>query len=287
MNKLIIIIIILSVFLICTLFLKPVETFEKTKCDIVISINVHEKFPFLMKQLQNLKDNVSCSYVVILNCNEYMLNECKANQLPPNVFYYEEPLEKRRSHGSLTEGIYRNMNYAIQNFDFEYFVVASSRSMFDNNMTLDDLKKLESTDSSRQSPFDESKYHEWCWPTFSNFLLFKHYKDNNLNMHNGPHEGLVFTQRACVKIVSFLESRPEIKHETFNEGACTNMGSIEEFALQTIAVNEGETFYNIGTGCCVEDTIGHLGPGNSAFKFSYKVQREINMPRNKFVRCEI
>jgi hypothetical protein len=159
--------------------------------------------------------------------------------------------------------------------------------MFDNNMTLEDLKKLETIEHPKQNPFDETKYNEWCWPTFSNLLLFKHYKNKNLDMHSCPHEGLVFTHRACVKIVSFLESNPEIKEETFIAGACTNQGSIEEFALQTIAVNEGETFHYVGNGCCTNDTIGHLGPANSAFKFSYKTDRELNTSRNTFVRCDI
>lgn len=288
MNKLIIIIFILSVLFIYTLFLKPTgESFQKKKCDIVISMNVHEKFPFLLKQLTNLSENVSCSYAVILNCNEYMLNECKANELPPDVYYYEEPLQKSRGHGSLTEGICRNMNYAAQNFDFEYFVVVSSRSMFDNNMTLNDLKKLEDTDSPRSEPFDESKYDSWCWPKFSNFLLFKHYKSNNLNMHSSAHEGLVFTERACSKIIAFLESHKDIKNEIYNEKGCQDAGSIEEFALQTIAVNEGETFYYIGTGCCSEEKINRLGPGNDLFKFTYKVNRETNSSRGSFIRCDI
>jgi len=211
-----------------------------------------------------------------------MLNECKANELPANVFYYQESLEKRREHGSLCEGIYRNMNYANQNFDFEYFVVASSRSFFDNNMTLEDLKKLEASESPKQGHFDELKYKDWYWPLFSKLLLFKYYKDNNLAMHSCAHEGLIFTQRACVKIISFMENHPDIKDDIFPAE-----GALEEWALQSIAVNEGESFYNVGTGCCSEETIGHLGPTNSAFKFSYKVKREANMSRNKFIRCEI
>jgi len=285
MNSLIIITLIVIFAL--TLFINPKETFEKKTYDCIISINVHEKFPFLLKQLKNISENVSCNCAVILNCNEYMLNECKANELPPNVFYYEEPLHKARSHGSLAEGIYRNMHYAAQNFTFDYFIVASSRTMFDNNLKVEDLKKLESSESPKKSNFTEEKYGTWCWPKFSSFSLFQHYKNNNLDMHSCAHEGTVFTKRACDKIIEFLESHGDIKTETFTSDGCSNAGSIEEWALQTIAVNEGETFYNIGTGCCSEERIGHLGPGNDAFKFSYKVQREMNMSRSQFMRCAI
>lgn len=278
----ILIIIILGIFFILTLFLNPVESFEKKQYDCVISINVHEKFPFLIKQLKNISENISCSHVVILNCNEYMLNECKANELPPNVFYYEEPLHKARHHGSLAEGIYRNMNYAMQNFDFEYFIVASSRSLFDNNLSLADLKRLEQNPVAQKGHYDQANYESWYWPDFSNTLLYKHYKENNLALHSSAHEGLVFTKRACEKIMQFLESKPEIKIDTFNFG-----GSVEEFALQTIAVNEGETFYYIGTGCCSNERINHFGPENSAFKFTYKVDREGNSSKNSFVYCSV
>jgi len=278
----ILIIIILGILFTLTLCLNPVEPFEKRNIDCVISINVHEKFPFLLKQLQNLKDNVSFSYAVILNCNEYMLNECKANVLPENVFYYEESLEKNRYHGSLSEGIYRNMIYAIQNFNFEYFIVVSSRSLFDNNLSLADLKRLEQNPSAQKGHYEQANYESWYWPNFSNTLLYKHYKENNLALHSSAHEGLVFTKRACEKIMQFLESKPEIKIDTFNFG-----GSVEEFALQTIAVNEGETFYYIGTGCCSYERINHLGPENSAFKFTYKVDREGNLAKNSFVYCRV
>ena len=282
MKTAILIIIVLMVLFVLTLFLKPVETFEKKNVDCVISINVHEKFPFLLKQLQNLKDNVSFTYAVILNCNEYMLNECKANELPPNVFYYEESLEKSRYHGSLTEGIYRNMNYAMQNFNFEYFIVVSSRSLFDNNLKLDDLKRFEQNPTVQKGPYEQANYESWYWPHFSNTLLYKYYKEKNLALHSSAHEGLVFKKRACEKIANFLESNPEIKTDALNFG-----GSVEEFALQSIAVNEGETFYYIGTGCCSNEKIGHLGPENNLFKFTYKVDREGNSSKNSFVYCNI
>lgn len=279
MKNIIIILLLLSVFVL-SFFMKPIETFEKKQYDCIISINVHEKIPFLLKQLQNIKDNLSCKYAVILNCNEFMFNECNNNALPEDVYVHPVPLEKRTYHGSLTQGIYNNMTYAVENFTFDFFIVTSSRSMFDNNMKLDDLKKLKTLHSVEKIPYNEDHYKDWWWPLFSTTLLFKYYKENNLGMRSCAHEGLMFTESGCKIIVSFLENHTEIKDDLFQCGAC-----IEEFALQTIAVNEGDTYFYIGNGCCSEEPIGHLGPGNDLFKFMYKTKRETAMTGKTFVRC--
>lgn len=278
MNTLIII--ILVVLFILTLFLNPVESFEKHHYDCIISINVHEKFNFLLKQLKNISENISCKHAIILNCNELMLNECKNNELPENVFYYEEPLEKNRYHGSIAHGIFRNMKYALDHFSFEYFIVASSRSLFDNNMKLDDLKKLHEATTVEKIPYDDEKYKDWYWPSLSKTLLGQYYKEQNLGLHSSAHEGVVYPESACRKIVAFLDSHPEIRDDAFDYG-----GSVEEFALQTIAVNEGEKFYYIGNGCCVEEPIRHLGPENPLFRYTYKTKREENTNRTSFIRC--
>ena len=279
MKNILIIILLLSVFTL-TFFMKPIETFEKKQYDCIISINVHEKFSFLLKQLQNIKDNLTCKYAVVLNCNEYMFNECKNNELPEHVYVHPVPLEKRTYHGSLAEGIYNNMTYALENFTFEFFIVTSSRSMFDNNMKLDDLKKLAKMPSPEKKPYNEEEYTNWWWPIFQGTLVFQYYKEHNLGLHTTAHEGLMFTENGCKTIMSFLENHPDIKNDIFKFSHCT-----EEFALQSIAVNEGDTFYYIGNGCCSEEPIGHLGPGNDLFKFMYKTQREGTMGMNTFIRC--
>jgi len=48
--------------------------------DIVISINVHEKIDFLIKQLQNIDEYVHYDYIVIINPNKYMYNEITNNE---------------------------------------------------------------------------------------------------------------------------------------------------------------------------------------------------------------
>ena len=279
MINILIIFLLLSVFIL-SFFMKPLESFEKKEYDCIISINVHEKFSFLLKQLQNIKDNVSCKYAVILNCNELMLTQCNNNQLPEHVFVNPVSIEKRTYHGSLAEGIYNNMRYALENFAFDFFIVTSSRSMFDNNMKLDDLKKLAKMPSPEKKTYNEEEYKEWWWPLFTGTMLFQYCKEQNLGLHASAHEGTMFSENGCKVIVNFLENHPEMKTDLFQYGAC-----VEEFALQSIAVNEGETFYYIGNGCCSEEPIGHLGAENELFKFMYKRHREAAMASNTFIRC--
>ena len=45
------------------------------KYDIVFSINVHEKYDFLLKQLNNIQKYVKCNYCIVLNCLIILLNE--------------------------------------------------------------------------------------------------------------------------------------------------------------------------------------------------------------------
>jgi len=209
-----------------------------------------------------------------------MLNECSKNVLPEHVYVYDEPLEKNRFHGSLTEGIYRNMKYALSNFTFEYFIVASSRNMFDNSLKLSDLKKLGTDEKKEKKPYKAEDYQGWWWSTFANTSLYKHYQSQDSGFNSSPHEGLVLKHSACEKIVSFLEEHQDIKQDLFNYKGC-----VEEFALQSIAVNEGDDFYYIGNGWW-EGTIGHLGEENSLHIFMYKTWREEYKSKTTFMRCD-
>ena len=86
-------------FLLLTFFINKSETFEAKKhYDIILSINVHEKFNFLLKQLDNISKNVHCNYAIILNCNDFMYEECKKNSLPDNVYIHPKILNKKTSY---------------------------------------------------------------------------------------------------------------------------------------------------------------------------------------------
>ena len=246
---------------------------NKNHYDCIISINVHENFKFLIKQIKNIKDNVSLSHAIILNCNDYMFNECTKNTLPNNVYINNIILNKKRYHGSLTEGIYNNIKYALEHFDFNFFIVSSSRNYFDNNMKLDDLNII-----IKGTPYREyNKYTEWHWPNFLQTELAKYYINQNKELYSSPHEGLLFTVNAVKKIVSFLESNLEIKQNLFNFNGC-----VEEFALQTISINMDEPFFYIGNGCCNEDPIKQ-NEKNENLKFMYKTNRILENFNQNFI----
>jgi hypothetical protein len=171
------IIFLLSIILFYCLLYKN-ESYESKKktYDVIISINVHEKVSFLIKQLDNIKQNVSCNYAVILNCNDYIHEECKNTILPENVYINPEIINKKRFHGSLTHGIYSNMNYALDHFDFKYFIICSSRNFFTNNMRLEDLNKVVELNIKPPSVGDD-------YTSGSNSLLMKYYREKNLKIY--------------------------------------------------------------------------------------------------------
>lgn len=229
---------------------------------IIISINVHEKISFLHKQLTNISNFMIDDYYIILNCNEYMFNELKNETLASNIIINPNYFNKERFTGLLTKGIVYNIEYALTNFIFEYFIIMSSREFFYNNLALQnliDLPYASDTDS-----YIGYKHHDfidlntWHWPIFQNTLLYKYFYNGYIA--SSPHEGLVFDYETITKIITFLNSNENIKLDIFNTQHCC-----EEFALQTISVNIGHGFKYIGNGTCdfVSDPL----------KYTYKIIR--------------
>jgi len=230
--------------------------------DIVISINVYKSLPFLNDQLKNISDHLQSEYVVILNCNELMLDTLKQITLAPNVYLNPEPINKKRFHGSLTQGIVSNMQYAITNFAFKYFVILSARTVFYRNLVTSNLdeinaylpestieKKCDHTLSKIQSDrVAKTELLKWHWPSFKNTLLAKYYLNKGFKLHATPHEGLCFNRNVINTIVKFLMDNNEIKEELFTWDC-----AVEEFALHTIAMNEIKNkeygYIYIGNGC--------------------------------------
>ena len=187
--------------------------------DVVLSINVHEKVPFLMKQLMNIKTYMTCTYIVILNCNDYMKNE----------------LNKQTYTGTLTQGIYLNMIHSIRIASFKYFIILSSRNLFYQALTIDVLNQRQKKATTIEDLKDctEPNYHTWHWPTFLKTKLAKHYRSTGLHLHRSWHEGLIFHHDVCQNIIRFLERHPSIRDDLFEFPLC-----VEEFALQTISMYE-------------------------------------------------
>ena len=226
--------------------------------DIIFSINVHEKIHFLIKQIKNINEYVSLNHIIIINANKKMYNEisnCQFIKSKPNIVLNENFLNKKRFHGSLTKGIYLNMNYAINNYNFKYFIILSSRNMFYNNLTCKNYNELPKIINGNMN------VKNWHWPSFLKTKLSKYIIKNKLLFSKGAHEGLTFDYIGCKDIINFLNSNNDIKIELFNWNHC-----VEEFALQTICINLTGYYYQIGNGV------------NTTQNKNIK-----NLPKNKFV----
>jgi len=239
------------------------------KTTIVFSINVHENLNFLIKQIKDIENNVLLDYVIIINANQYMFNAIANSTLlyvKANIELYPTYLEKIHGHGSLTKGIYLNMIHALKNYQFEYFVVLSSRNLFYNKLHKDNYKNM--LKICQGVSYDNLNKDVWAWPMFLQTKLSKYIIANNLVFSTASvhHEGLTFDYESCVKVVEFFESHKDIRDEIFNF-----KGSVEEFALQCISLNLSGHYYNIGNWTSNDDSSNiHNLPSN---RFVYKTYR--------------
>jgi len=197
---------------------------------LVFSINVHEKPDFAIKQIENIKSFVTSEFVIILNCNDYMFYHLKKYQLPEYVHINPEVINKTHWSGLITKGIYSNMKYALKHFNFMYFVILSSRNIFYNKMDCNDLVNTTVVQHARTKDLTD-----WHWPQFIQTKLAQYYLNKSMELHGSVHEGLVFTKKSCEDIEIMLENNIEIRENLFQ----ILHYCVEEFALQTIATNEG------------------------------------------------
>ena len=211
--------------------------------DLIISINVHENLEERIKQIKNIDKYVKLNYIIIYNCNDFMLKEMKKIK-NEKIIINPIAINKRRFHGSLTEGIYSNMLYAMNNYKFKYFLVLSSRNLFYNELKLNNLGKykIKSYSIPNSKNFD---INSWNWPNLKKSLLFKHYRNKKVGV--SAHEGLMFNFNNCLKIKDFFEKNNVIKRDLFNFNGC-----VEEFAFQSICLNNKDEnnnfFYDVGNG---------------------------------------
>lgn len=211
---------------------------------LVISINVHEKVDFFLKQLANISEFVKIPYEIILNCNEYMYNELKQINLE-NVHLNPIIINKQWNHGSLAKGIFENMKYAKDNFTYEMFLVMSSRELFYRILeSINQIKECKITENS--SPwkiYTDYDINGWGWAGLKPTLLFQKIKENNLKFSQSPHEGMVYEYNTVNFIIEFMDKDELLKENTFNHNQ-----AMEEWALQSISVNHSGYYY-IGNGC--------------------------------------
>ena len=205
-----------------------------------------------MKQIQTIQQYVLCDHIILLNCNACMYYILKYTPLPANVILNPEIIEKKRFDGSLTRGIASNMEYALKTFQFRYFIVLSSRTIFYKQLDLENLDRLqpklanmEEREKVCRGPFYSNGWH---WPAFKQSELAKHYLKNHFKLYVSAHEGLCISVCVCRNIIAFFNKYPRIRDNLFHYKYC-----VEEFALQTIATNEVDSnleygFLDLGHG---------------------------------------
>lgn len=252
---------------------------------LIFSINIHEQPGFLMKQLENIKENVNVPYKVLLHCNNYMFEECNRLPLEENIIVHPHILEKKRHHGSLLQGMVENMEYALEHFpDFEFFIILSSCNLFFKPLNMDYLKSayprynnFKQVSKNIQHNPHLNKFQnrfavgkKWHWKKFSKTDFGNYFLKNGYALYGSPHEGLVFSNSVVKQILLFFNNNSSLKTSVFHIELC-----MEELVLQTIATNNLSMFHkefhfmNIGRGCDREEK----PDVNDAYGYLYKTTR--------------
>ena len=220
--------------------------------DIIISINVHENIEFLKEQLENIiyfTDHLEVC--IIYNCNKYMLdtiNESKILEKYDNIKLILNPvsIEKKRWHGTLVEGIFKNLEFTFDNnIKFKYFLVLSSRNIFtrklhlnnvENRLTLFYNKITELVKDNKRFYFNkddrfylcdgtiEDNWHRdmmtsrnWFWgkDEVKESTWFKEL-DKKLDFFiGGRHEALCIPFDNCNKINTYIKENLEIMQDCY------------------------------------------------------------------------
>ena len=229
--------------------------------DLIISINIHEKKNFLLEQIKNIKyftKSIS-NILIIYNCNEYMFNEiCDVSDNKITIIRNPEIINKKRFHGSLTQGIFSNLKYVVKNnISFQYFLVMSSRNILINNISLDSIKEnmiftknnIENLNKSQRKFYYNRNYDTyqicdgttpgpWIGPThywFYNYieytskLWFKEFKQFDFII-GGKHEALCFPYKVIHNIYNYLNKNFLVEQDIYTTNHCA-----EEIAPQTLA----------------------------------------------------
>lgn len=208
--------------------------------EIVVSINIYKSTNTLQYQLATIKEHLGANYVVVLNCNKYMYDTIRSTiDMEHNVYLNPEILEKKRYHGSLTQGIVSNMKYSLEHFKFKYFVVLSGRTIFYRPINIQQFdsyfekkkwKDLQERETVRGGAFP---FMDWKWPSLKKTKLAKYYIDRNYTLIGEVHEGMCMSYNVIKNIVKFVDNNIEIINDLYNFNDC-----VEEFSLHTIASNE-------------------------------------------------
>ena len=178
------------------------------------------------------------------------------------VVVHPQPLNKARFHGSLLQGIVRNLDFALRRWQFEHALVLSSRSWFRRPLTVEELTtarasvppgakraQLKVTAEGGTQFVDESERaiapevgpgtsgglelrgYDWG-PLLRTRLSQEMLGPNGHAVLNAPHEGLLLERAACELAVSALEG--PIGAELYKTEA-----AVEEMAIHSLVYSRG------------------------------------------------
>jgi hypothetical protein len=241
----------------------PVEPLLRERTQIVVSINIHEFPSFVLSHLQHVEVSLAAlGHRIILNCNDEML--AALHSTPAAPLCHPVPLNKRRHHGSLLQGIVRNTETALRRYHFDHLLVLSSRSWFRRPVSFEELASAGPRPPSSVSCcdlrygkerglywIDSSEEHEVVELADGrkakvSFDVFEHYRGTELAKElaqaghmllHAPHEGLVLERAACLDVVQVLSETSSVGRNLYSTEA-----AVEEFALQSLAHSRGHRF---------------------------------------------
>ena len=246
----------------------------RERIPLLVSINVHELPNFVLLQLRHIRDNLPVEHRILLNCNEEMLHALRATEEAAELCN-PEPLTKRRYHGSLLQGIMRNLELALRRWDFDQVLVLSSRSWFRRPLTLRDLHesyadppggpsdlrytrdrglhwvaecKNEANGREDEAELDVAQMlapgtaqtsAELVLAKFRQTRLARELEASGHALLHAPHEGLLLECAACEAALKMLSGPCGAEIYAFD-------AAVEEFALQSIARSRGLRFAQLG-----------------------------------------
>jgi hypothetical protein len=231
--------------------------------DIILSICYYQRIDVLLSQIDNFKNFIKCSYIIILHCGVNLYNELKNIELPKNIVinpkYYnkDNPYPIKNAplgycSPKIAQGHYDNIDYSLNNYNFKYLFLFTQKTFLYNYLYLKTLDNLQI--ESQSSPPNNwigfgwpalGNYNEWHWFRIYNSIFYNYYRNyKNQHLYTSPNEGVGFNYNSCKSIHNFF------KNEVMFNDVFNNMcAPVEEFAFQTISTNESEGWIYIGNGC--------------------------------------
>uniref|UniRef100_A0A6C0J4G8 Glycosyltransferase n=1 Tax=viral metagenome TaxID=1070528 RepID=A0A6C0J4G8_9ZZZZ len=238
---------------------------KKEFYDLIISINVHKDINFLVKQLENIDKYVKLKYLVILNCNKLMAKKFKKHRkLFKNfsVIIHPKPFNKKKGTGTLLKGIFMNLTYSKITYNFNYFLILTSRTIFYNILNKENIKHIKKK-KKRNTKIGRQFY-------VKNNKLIDHIKKRKGYYSSGASAGIVLNKKNYTTVINFLTKYPNIRDNLFSLNVIA-----EEFALQTICINYCKYYFYIGNGIKKISNIKDLNKLRKKGNFVCKIKTKI------------